>query len=224
MPNNHQSYRPKTSLFNAFGRNLDKRHNSFRSGRQGGLEQAGSSHSTVAAREGSLEDVAAWRRRPSLRLPRFGRAAVESKTSSGLQDYNLECEATDEELRPSKLNRWFRSLSCRRSKHYAGPQLYKSITYSSEHVASSLDTSAIVDEEDYARDANLNGGAAARAAAAAQNEQMESIRQLLPREMHRLRDLKLTNDSESGIGIEVRDQSDELEGTEALMVRRGSLQ
>ena len=46
---------------------------------------------------------------------------------------------------------------------------------------------------------NLASGAAARAAAAAQNEILESMRNITLAEPH------LTRDSESGVGIEVRD-------------------
>ena len=61
---------------------------------------------------------------------------------------------------------------------------------------------------------DMNNGAAARAAAAAQNEALsESTRLTVPskaerRLSDRIMDLKLTRDSESGIGIDLRDQSE----------------
>ena len=64
---------------------------------------------------------------------------------------------------------------------------------------------------------NLHQGAAARAAAAAQNEAyLENHRPIPPvkadRQLtHRFSELKLTRDSESGIGIDLRDQPDALE-------------
>ncbi|KAF7506539.1 hypothetical protein GJ744_011685 [Endocarpon pusillum] len=56
---------------------------------------------------------------------------------------------------------------------------------------------------------DMHTGAAARAAAAAQNEALHYYQKQLPGfhpEMPRLSDLKLTRDSESGIGIEVQDR------------------
>ena len=57
---------------------------------------------------------------------------------------------------------------------------------------------------------DMHTGAAARAAAAAQNEALHYTQRhspVLQPEMPRLSDLKLTRDSESGIGIEVQDRS-----------------
>jgi F-box and WD-40 domain protein 1/11 len=51
-------------------------------------------------------------------------------------------------------------------------------------------------------------GAAARAAAAAQNEQMEAVRMAKVERENQLRDMKIPLDSESGICIDLRDQSD----------------
>lgn len=59
---------------------------------------------------------------------------------------------------------------------------------------------------------NLMSGAAARAAAATQNEILESVRNLRPTEP------KIPRDSESGIGIELRDQ---WEDDKAEVVRKG---
>ncbi|MCJ1479512.1 hypothetical protein MMC13_008198 [Lambiella insularis] len=60
---------------------------------------------------------------------------------------------------------------------------------------------------------NPAGGAAARAAAAAQNEMLESIRSPTPRDKSRLVEPKITNDSESGIGIELREPLDDMDFT-----------
>lgn len=51
---------------------------------------------------------------------------------------------------------------------------------------------------------NLASGAAARAAAAAQNEILDSMRNITLAEPH------LTRDSESGVGIEVRDSGEKM--------------
>ncbi|KAJ5130511.1 uncharacterized protein N7515_006550 [Penicillium bovifimosum] len=53
-----------------------------------------------------------------------------------------------------------------------------------------------------------NAGAAARAAAAAQNEQMEAARRAQAEQEDKLRDMKIPLDSESGICIDLRDHSD----------------
>jgi F-box and WD-40 domain protein 1/11 len=72
----------------------------------------------------------------------------------------------------------------------------------------------------------MYAGAAARAAAAAQNEQMELAR-LEMAKMERdliknLSDVTLTQDSESGIGIDLRDDS-ELTDTELDIIRIGMI-
>lgn len=74
---------------------------------------------------------------------------------------------------------------------------------------------------------NLNNGAAARAAAAAQNEAIAESnktnataqRSTDLRPLDRVSDLKLTRDSESGIGIDMRDQS-EMPAFDENLVRR----
>ena len=61
----------------------------------------------------------------------------------------------------------------------------------------------------------ISKGAAARAAAAAQNEVYESIRNF------RLEEPKVTRDSESGVGIEVRDRGEVMSDYEMPVVRKG---
>jgi len=58
-------------------------------------------------------------------------------------------------------------------------------------------------------------GAAARAAVAAQNELYESIRNM------RLGEARVTRDSESGVGIEVRDRGEVMSDTDIPVVRKG---
>lgn len=58
-------------------------------------------------------------------------------------------------------------------------------------------------------------GAAARAAVAAQNEVLENIRNL------RLAEPKVTMDSESGVGIEVRDRAEVMTDLDISVVRKG---
>lgn len=67
---------------------------------------------------------------------------------------------------------------------------------------------------------DLSGGAAARAAAAAQNE-MAKAERVSSRGDSKIFDLKLTRDSESGIGIDLRDRS-ELSESELAVVRIGN--
>ena len=63
--------------------------------------------------------------------------------------------------------------------------------------------------------ADLSSGAAARAAAAAQNEILATMRTLS------LAEPKISRDSESGVGIEVRDRTEEPAGYEVPVVRQG---
>ena len=69
---------------------------------------------------------------------------------------------------------------------------------------------------------NPTGGAAARAAAAAQNEMLETARSSILRDSSRLVEPKFNNDSESGIGIDLRDRFDEMD-TSLPLTRTGML-
>ncbi|MCJ1382663.1 hypothetical protein MMC17_005776 [Xylographa soralifera] len=64
---------------------------------------------------------------------------------------------------------------------------------------------------------NPPGGAAARAAAAAQNEILESARFSTAQDNLRLIQPKVSNDSESGIGIDLRESSDDMDLTLPIM-------
>lgn len=66
-------------------------------------------------------------------------------------------------------------------------------------------------------------GAAARAAAAAQNEMLGVGRVLVLRDDARLSEPKIARDSESGIGIDLRDRSDETAETAIAVVRKGKV-
>ena len=68
---------------------------------------------------------------------------------------------------------------------------------------------------------NVSGGAAARAAAAAQNELFESTRAQLPRERVRLEEPKVANDSESGIGLDARDEPEDELCADIPITRQG---
>ena len=63
---------------------------------------------------------------------------------------------------------------------------------------------------------DLSSGAAARAAAAAQNEILATMRSL------NLAESKINRDSESGVGIEVRDRTEEVADLEIPVVRQGT--
>lgn len=63
---------------------------------------------------------------------------------------------------------------------------------------------------------DLSSGAAARAAAAAQNEILATMRSLS------LAEPKINRDSESGVGIEIRESTEETTGSEVPVVRQGN--
>ena len=67
-------------------------------------------------------------------------------------------------------------------------------------------------------------GAAARAAAASQNEFSGSARTLVTRADSRFSDLKTTGDSESGIGIDLRDRMEEITDAAIPVVRQGQVE
>lgn len=70
-------------------------------------------------------------------------------------------------------------------------------------------------------DYSYTSGAAARAAAAAQNEFSSSARTLVTRADNRFNNLKPTEDSESGIGIELRDRMEDSTEAAVPVVRQG---
>ena len=110
------------------------------------------------------------------------------------------------------------SIECGRE---AGNGTFGNIAGAFLHTGHESRASSPNDYEERPWELGFVGGAAARAAAAAQNGTLEPNRQVLPQEMSRLLDLRLTCDSESGIGIELREQPDDLVSAEAEVVRRG---
>lgn len=110
-------------------------------------------------------------------------------------------------LRP-KTPRWVRRCFSSTFHHHrrplALPNSYHESPFENDYLISPLPGSGI-DPPKIPED--LNSGAAARAAAASQNEILESIR------ISRLAESKIQRDSESGIGIEIRDQEDNSDTT-----------
>ena len=216
------SHHLRGSLFTAFGlctnnsEYIGDRHTNLTS-----LEQARSPENIATASGTRASGLSKWSRRPSMKLAtRVGRAVVGDRKKEGI--FASKQNNTDETstTRSPRSAGWLQSLTRRRGKQRQAITLDTISTDLPGHVDSTSNAPNFY-EDDYAWDVGHGGGAAARAAAAAQNELLELSRHLSSKEWHQLRDLKLTSDSESGIGIEFRDQPDELGVTIALPVRRG---
>lgn len=178
----------------------------------------------------SVEGLHTSRSRPSKSFSGFGHAVDElflpqrsaskfhkvplSSNSPGAQ---IEKEGLHGELRRtishdsgnklpirSKTSRWLRRCVSVTFRHHRRPtpcpQSYEESPFDFDCLASPMPGAGIKPPK---IPENLASGAAARAAAAIQNEVLESVRNL------RLADLKILTDSESGIGIEVQDQEDD---------------
>ena len=132
-------------------------------------------------------------------------------------------------LRPSASTRWIRGFTNKGSKHANRPSfssldhpppaydeiLESSSPYLDGHLPAPIPQFGEIPGFGYASarpSLDPSSGAAARAAAAAQNEIMENMRRL------RMSEMKLERDSESGIGI---DGADDSTGLSVAVVRQG---
>ena len=135
----------------------------------------------------------------------------------------------DTPLRPSASTRWIRGFTNKSSKHTNRPSfsaldhpppayneiLESSSPYLDGHLPAPIPQFGEIPGFGYASarpSLDPSSGAAARAAAAAQNEIMENMRRL------RMSEMKLERDSESGIGI---DGADDSTGLSVAVVRQG---
>ena len=135
----------------------------------------------------------------------------------------------DPPLRPSASTRWIRGFTYKSPKHTKRPSfstldhpppayseiLEPSSPYPDGHLPAPIPQFGEIPGFGYASarpSFDPSSGAAARAAAAAQNEIMENMRRL------RMSDTKLERDSESGIGI---DGADDSTGLNVAVVRQG---
>ena len=213
---------PRSSLFGAFGSPVgNARHDAFHDTNPLSVGQMADPRVIATAGDMQADAAGKWSRRPSVRLSKLGRAILGNRARNGLVHSK---QNTFEELDGTKSSHsgtWLQKIPFRRSKQRRAATLDASSIDLPEHVSYTADAPVFY-EDDYTWDAPRSGGAAARAAAAAQNELIESRRpHTLSREWNRLQDVKLSSDSESGIGIELRDQSEEPSRMTTSIVRLG---
>ena len=217
------SHHPRSSLFTAFGLCMSSsQHDKNRCTTSTSFGQGPSPDRTATASDIHTSSSRTWSRRPSVRLTKVARAVFGN--GSKYKDGSFASKQNDTQepstTKSPRSNSWLQSLTTRCGKQARAITLDTISTELPIHIHCTRDA-PVFDEDDHTWDVGRGGGAAARAAAAAQNEMLELKRQTSSKEWNRLRDLKLTSDSESGIGIEIRDLPDELGVTAALPVRRG---
>ena len=216
-------HHPRGSLFTTFGsRTSSSQHDRNRCATSTSLGKGPISDSTATASDIHISSSRTWSRRPSVRLAKVARAVFGNRNRDKEVSFASKHNDTQEPstTKSPRSNSWLQSLTIRRGKQRRAITLDTVSTELPKHVHCTLDA-PVFDEDDHTWEVGRGAGAAARAAAAAQNEMLELKRKTSSIEWNRLRDLKLTSDSESGIGIELRDQPDETGATAALPVRRG---
>lgn len=212
----------RTSLFNAFGATGSSKHlhNSFRNVSFPGLERTASENGAAVERSTPVKNWKILCRRSSVRFSGPGRTILRNRVKNDLDVGDHNHPGRLDTPRLSESSSWLQKLPLRRREYRSSVAGNEAATDVPEHTANASDTFGFY-EDDRAWDIGLGGGAAARAAAAAQNELLESTRHACPKELQRLGELKLTSDSESGIGIELRDQLDPLGVTDASLIKQG---
>lgn len=168
-------------------------------------------------------------------LPR--RSFLPSRTSRAVEDIEAKHGpsglSTDyrADVRPSthsKASEWLRRAASTRFGHRrhsssaptASSGQRPEMSYNTASGCHMLKELPAWDSFDYSH----TSGAAARAAAAAQNEFSSSARTLVTRADSRFSDLKTTGDSESGIGIDLRDRMEEITDAATPVVRQGQVE
>lgn len=165
-------------------------------------------------------------------LPR--RSFLPSRTARAAQDfeakhtYSVSTTDPQEDAKPSahsKASQWLRRAASTRFGHrrHSTSAPLASFVQRPETSDTNGQRDRVVPEPprwDFS-DYNYTSGAAARAAAAAQNEFSSSARTLVTRGGHSVSDPKPTEDSESGIGIDLRDRMEENAEAAVPVVRQG---
>lgn len=220
ISSNASSYNLRVSLFSVFGSGFHKQWQAgvrdVESSRLGGSTQI---NRTVTADDAFPGHSCNYNRRPLARLSKLGRAMFGQRKK--------DCLSAEEPggvsatlLGPARSNSWHKTLPFRRDKQRPGAACTRNTTPTPENICA-LGNILVMDDELHTQDTEVSGGMAARAAAAAQNGIVGPNRQTTLKDLTLLRDLRLTSDSESGIGIELPDHSDDQSNLEISLVRRG---
>ena len=128
----------------------------------------------------------------------------------------MEYERTDKQ--PHSGN-WLRTLSLRRPKHV--PRSCVSEASNSPNPIFDDSSTQTSNHDDHFGASSAFIGPSKYGPSKARPGELDSDRDLSIKDIARLKDMRLTSDSESGIGIEFRDQSDGGAQMDLPLVRRG---
>ena len=165
----------------------------------------------------SAEELKRWARRPSIKFSIFGRSLFSHSTlDDTIMDEEEDCHKASSCC--GSPHRWLHRVAAKLKQRPGLRDDAETVFGNGAYKDSAADTTLCGDEKPPSW--SLSGGAAARAAAAAQNEALwPSYR----RELSKVRDFKLSNDSESGIGIDVQDDATDVSVMGPGMVRQGKV-
>ena len=169
---------------------------------------------------GSFSGLRSLRRRASsVRQKSFLKSIFQKPTEEVLVQQEVESSNTE---RHGVLSRLRRAASMSQGRNRRPSTSTSSALHSREPRAFNPVLEVPQVDIDVPKNSHIpTGGAAARAAAAAQNEMYGSTRSLALHDSLRIWEPKITNDCESGIGIDLRDRSDELVNLELPLARMG---
>ena len=196
-----------------------EQHNSFRNSRPAQHKYGMSSLTSKAEGFRTWSGRASHRSRLSLRTL-LGHHPKELAPARE-EDTSVFTHQETPESRPSTAKGWLKraaSTSLRRNKRPSSSTPHGSGVIESKRPCVHYPGTEFGIEHSFTS-LNLSGGAAARAAAAAHNE--GSVRTQIPRERLMLENLRVTNDAESGIGIDMRDDSEESYLGSGSVTRKG---
>ena len=199
---------------------LPKRHNTFRPSGEGSLDTREHSVNERSSMAGNMGESRSLRRRAStLRRKSFLKTIFQKTKDDGHSGQEQETASTE---KSGVLSRIRRAASMSQGRNRRPSTSASSAQHDCDsHVIRYATTIPQIGTEAPMTSHIPHGGAAARAAAAAQNERFGSARSLALPDGLRAAERKISNDSESGIGIDLRDRTDELVDLELPLARMG---
>ncbi|KAI9872803.1 MAG: hypothetical protein M1830_001178 [Pleopsidium flavum] len=160
-------------------------------------------------------------RRKNILSPRTPNLPSEKQDLTGDERPSTSCNTAPKPSSHSRASVWLRRAASTSFRHRRDSSTLPSPTY--DHKLYNYNVTSPVPgsgSEPPILPYDPASGAAARAAAAAQNEMLGAGRVLLLRDETRLGEPKLTRDSESGIGIDIRDRTDDTAESQTAVVRK----
>ena len=197
-----------------------KGHNTFRPLGEGSLDTLQHSMNEKPRVVGNMGESGSLRRRASTLRRKSFLKTIFQKTKDGVHSGQEQETATTE--KSGVLSRIRRAASMSQGRNRRPSTSASSALHDCDsHVIHYATTIPQIGTEAPKSSHIPHGGAAARAAAAAQNERFGSARSLTLQDGLRAAERKISNDSESGIGIDLRDRPDEMVDVELPLARMG---